>query len=435
MAHVTFPASLAAAKAPIDVLLMQSIIQNNDVDFQARILNLEGQNFTPNSPGAPGIFNPSFEIDGNNVLGGSSGIPAGWTFTAFGAGSCAIDQTTVVLGDGINAIKITNPGGGGANGGGTVESKLVPITQGLKDYWLKFRSMSNVATASNMVGVKFYDKTFSYISTTTIWTASAGQTTAFMKTWCGSFSSVPVNARYMSVLVTGGVAGTAASVSYFDGFYFFVPTFANRFQIFNAGGVYALQVGPESVKAIVVAFGAGGGGGDDSGGGVGSGGAGAGAMNAFVFDVTPDDYIGINVGAGGAGVGSGGGDGGAGGSTTISYPSGYPSTTNYSVPGGAGGGGGTSSAGAGGAGGIALPVSGPIIAAQNGANGTAHSSITGGDGAAALNSIPTWMLKFSSVAGVHSGGNASGNAAGGGGVNNGGGSGGNGSDGWVIVFW
>lgn len=315
--------------------------------------------------GIPIIKNPSFESDVD-----SDNVPDGWDFVPDSGGAGTID--TGGLADGKYSFKITYPGGGG-NGGGYLEypkgANAFINVNNLQSYFLRWIMKSSLVTVSNKVQFRWYDKDGSFISASDIWSDSTlNPLEICIRGGKVLAASVPSTARFMKIRLIGGVTGSAAGITYYDGVQFFNPCFRNE-KLWITGTTNWTV--PDGITQIEVEITAGGGGGGDKTGN-GGGGGGGGAYNKIKISVNPGEVYTFGIGGGGA-AGTAAGAGANGSPSIIQFRG----VTLYTVPGGVGGAGGAS--GTGGAGGGALAGdNSAIIAAQNGGAGGNHAGGTGG---------------------------------------------------------
>lgn len=302
-----------------------------------------------NSSSSSQLVNGSFE-----KYTGSNNVPDGWDFTPYSGGSGAIDATTE--GDGLNSFKIVVPGGGG-NGGGYIQNHdLIPWSN-LNAFYLKWFYKVSLATITNIVEVLWYDASGSFISSSTVWTASSGQSTSWAQNYGFVVSgSIPSNARFLRVRMTGGSVGSLAGNVWYDNVKIFMPKTYGQYSLFDASTGAFTWTAPEDCIGVISEQVSGGGGGSGA-----SGGGGGGGYNKIYHPVIPGTTYTGHVGAGGAGAVGAASDG---------------ASSDFNGVGPAGGKGAPGGAGQG-AGGIAVVKSlvaypGPLIMASvNGAAGVA----------------------------------------------------------------
>lgn len=294
--------------------------------------------------------NGSFESDSDN-----DGIPDGWTFTAYQGG------TLLLLGPsgtahGIKAARITNPGGGGANGGGYLESDFIEASP-RQYYQFDWELLCSVANAHTIVQVAFYNSSQSLLSSAIIHSdATNNPISVYTHQFGGALA--PSGTRYLKVRFIGGFAGSAASVTTFDNTSI-RAIFHEREDEFLAAGTYQIRVPDNTWVMKVELFGAGGNGGS-SGSSDGGGGGGGGGYVLKYLQVVPGAVHQLIVGAGGA----------PGGATTLA---------GLSAGGGVGGAAGNPGPAPGGAGGVG---SGGDINITGGTGSTGLQAGAGGDGGA-----------------------------------------------------
>ncbi len=157
------------------------------------------------------FYNLSFEYDSNN-----DGIPDKWTFTAYPGGSGTIDTDNPMHGS--KCFKITHPGGDLGNGGGKLVSSYIPISP--LDIYLSINVMmlATVTGMKNEVKINFYDKTKSFISTTSLYSSTSNSTNPILFMGVIEKVNFPSNARYYTIELSGGDPSVSTGgVVYFDG--------------------------------------------------------------------------------------------------------------------------------------------------------------------------------------------------------------------------
>ena len=222
MARVAISTGQVTAKQPIDDLLEGSF-QGNDLDHEGRILNLEGANNATIVDGLISIPNGSFEIDGTNTLGGTTGNPFGWTAAMNANGSTAIDNTTNNQVHGANSIKII--GSAASNNGGTQTSNNFFPVNALNPMWLSFWTQSSVAGVLNTITIYWYNPNFTANATpSTIVFTSVNNPLSWAKFIAKC--TPPTGAAWCKVQISG-VIGTTSGTAWFDEVEFVKHTYDN----------------------------------------------------------------------------------------------------------------------------------------------------------------------------------------------------------------
>lgn len=142
------------------------------------------------------IPNGSFEIDTD-----LDGIPDNWSRNLYAGGSAAFDTTTPA--HGAQGYKFTRASGAG-NGGGYLESGYLEISE-VGVYLVSFDIKSSVAGLKNIVKVRYFDKSKTYLSDQDIYSSTSNPTS-----WTRYLLilSVPANARYCKIRLIGGYTDT-----------------------------------------------------------------------------------------------------------------------------------------------------------------------------------------------------------------------------------
>lgn len=290
--------------SPIDSTLMTGL-RDNDVhlrewlgySFEAGAVqdhNHDGTNSALVPVGPNLLRNGSFE----------NGGLAGWLQTVFGGGTIALNNTAADLNNGIASAAITSTVL--ANGGGSLQSsEYVPVSGG-QSYSVSGDVMASVANVSGKIEVVWFDVNKAQISVSTAYT-SANLPTAF--TNVGNQVTAPTAARFMRVLLTGGIptVGTAFGTVYFDGLVLGVPVagLLRVSTIVTSGTFTPLP----STKQIIVTLVGGGGGGSYNGN---AGGGSRGSYAKYNINSPLATSYPVTIGAGGAaGNGVEGSNGGA----------------------------------------------------------------------------------------------------------------------------
>jgi hypothetical protein len=149
----------------------------------------------------------------NGSFDGGSGLD-GWTQTPYTDGSISVNTSNES--DGVNCVAITSTVL--ANGGGYITSdEYVPAVYG-RAYTLGGLVHASVANVSSKVEIKWYDQAKALVSSSTLQSSSATPTSA--TEWIAT-AVAPSTAKYMRVVVTGGVpaTGSATGTVYFDALY------------------------------------------------------------------------------------------------------------------------------------------------------------------------------------------------------------------------
>ncbi len=184
-------------KQPVTKPLMQKI--KDSLDFLNGIAGGDGT----------ALANGSMELDSD-----ASGEPDSWTRATFSAGTVERTTTTAEVAHGLAAIKMVHPGGG-ANGGGTLESDYIAC-QDTRVWHLNFDHRATAAGMKNEVVVRYFDEAKSDLAADeTIYSSTANPTA-----WdvIRAYINPPATARFMKIKLIGGkddidVAGSA----FFDG--------------------------------------------------------------------------------------------------------------------------------------------------------------------------------------------------------------------------
>lgn len=231
---------------------------------------------------------------------GSNNVPDGWTFTPYPNGAGAIDTTT--QSDGLNSFKIVVPSGGGSNGGGYLETTDFIAVTNIDDYFLKWKYKTSVATVLNQVEIRWHTSAQAFISSSVIWSESSGGSSTWV-TRSGSVltASIPSNARFYKIRLTGGSVGSDAGNVWYDEVETFRDSVRNENIVVLTVGSGTWTAPLDVTKVRVRAWG--GGGGASANGHIGGGG---GHGEGF-FSVIPGKAYAYVVGAGGT-VGVAGGN-------------------------------------------------------------------------------------------------------------------------------
>ena len=149
--------------------------------------------------------NGSFEIDTD-----SDGIPDNWTRALYPGGTGGL--SVLYPAHGAKSAYFIHPGGAG-NGGGILTSDYIEVSQ-LQSLSLFYILWATVAGMRNIVRIKYYDKAKAYISAVDLYNSTSNPTSGTL--YCSQF--IPVaNARYIKILLYGGVSDTdVAGNTYFD---------------------------------------------------------------------------------------------------------------------------------------------------------------------------------------------------------------------------
>jgi hypothetical protein len=322
------------------------------------------------------ISNGSFEL--------GTVTPSGWTFTAQGSGTGTIDTTT--SGHGAKSFKMVSAGGGGANGGGSLEMNEFSECSPQVPLLFRWLSMSSVAGVKNMFEVDWFETADAgdFISTTEVWSSDNNPTD-----W-KSFAAVavpPSTARFFKIRLTGcdSTDATAGS-AWFDYVSVSPHQLLRRVEFSTAGTFYWMC--PAGVSLIRVSMTGGGG----SGSGSGADGGSAGGTGISWVQVTPGMKYTVVIGAGGVSPGNDGADstfetsvviGAKGIKGTVGGSAGGSGTGDFVLTGGTGeavatgGAGGSSAFGYGGAFDVTADTA---IRGGGGGSGTGSNHNNGGSG-------------------------------------------------------
>ena len=245
------------------------------------------------SPSTALLANGSFEA--NTV---TNAAPAGWTLTTLAtSNTCQTETSAANTRHGKQAFSMTTPGG--ITGGCVITSSL-GICSESEAFFLRWLMKSSVATITNSVSISFYDQAGTFISTTTVWSASSGNATS----WQPFMSPInpPAGARQFAVILTG-VNSTTAGTVYWDGVECDAIARGVRTAVFTATGNFIPPSDTDNIEADILAAGGGGGG----GGGMYTSGVGA---NGSAGGVGGDSWVGVstNKARGGLGGNFGGGN-------------------------------------------------------------------------------------------------------------------------------
>ena len=203
--------SAADRDSPVDTALVTGL-RDNDIHLREWL----GASFTAGAVqdhNHDGINSAAIEVGPSlNRNGSFEDGESGWTFTDFTGGSHAI--STTVNQHGAQSIAITSTVL--ANGGGEAETSNIICAGG--DYIpIKYWYHASVANVSSKVELDWYqaDGT-TYISSSTVHTTTNSPTAS---TRVDAAISVPTNARYYRIKITGGIpgSGSATGTIYFDG--------------------------------------------------------------------------------------------------------------------------------------------------------------------------------------------------------------------------
>ncbi len=176
--------------------------------------NHDGSNSALIPVGPNLLRNGSFENGGTD----------GWTMTQYTGGTVATNTSNPL--DGATSLAFTSTVL--ANGGGDATSnEFIPVTGGLP-YTLNGAVKAGAANLSGKLEVLWFDNTQSSISTSVAFTSNSLPTSS---TPVGGTVSAPATARYMTVKVTGHIAGSSAPVTtgtLYLGWHFIARSIADR---------------------------------------------------------------------------------------------------------------------------------------------------------------------------------------------------------------
>lgn len=195
----------------------------------------------------PDIPNGSFEIGT-----AANTAPAGWTLETLAAGnSTAFETNQAYTRHGRQSFKMTTPG---AITGGVVlvSEDFQRCSEGIA-FTLIWQILASVAGTANAVKVRWYDGTESLLGTSTLWSDTATNPTAW--TQKDAVATPPASAKLFKIALEGVNNSIAASV-YWDGLSI-IHGSARSITAFGASGTYT----PKTSKLKVRLWGGGGGGG------------------------------------------------------------------------------------------------------------------------------------------------------------------------------
>jgi len=169
-------------------------------DYKARLKDKDGNlidetdNINPpvdtETSGGNLIANGSFENQGNTTSDAS-----GWTLTAQNDGT--IERITTDSYDGEASLKCTSQG----NGGGQADTKSFFAVSPGQPLGIKFLINSSVADIRNIVQIRYYDNTQSFLSSVNVYDEDASNPTSWTaKTF---IQTPPSNARFAKLRIIG----------------------------------------------------------------------------------------------------------------------------------------------------------------------------------------------------------------------------------------
>lgn len=317
-----------------DPVKKQSLVDpliDNATDLNARLSTLEQAK----------VVNFSFEIDSD-----SDGEPDGWTVTLYDSGASGIADASSSTGlsyDGRYSLYFTRTTGGTPVGGGYAETTDFLNVKGGRDYFLRWASKSTDATIKNVVEVVWYDEDQATVSTSTAYSAAAGNPTSWRAH--GKKLSAPSTARFAKIRLIGGAqvtasaAGDVAATVYFDAVEFDEIVLGQV--LITADTTIAVDEATQLLVSGCAGGGGGGGGKYNSGvsSATGAGGDSGGFVVKYPITATAGETLTIDIGTGGAGAAANSGAAGSdGANTTIT---GSTSGALLTLSGGKGGGGAT----------------------------------------------------------------------------------------------